>query len=507
MNAEVTAPRLSRYLLGWFSLLLVVTPLWVMLLVFVFPPPALQSADFDWGTIVLWLFAAPLVGVTVFMGAKWAMARSQMAQPTTPANAATEVAPARPLPIQPQLEVVSLGVAFDWLDQDSVWEVLKEGDAYTSIRLQEATAYPWGHLAKNEMAKGFAKNALLKAFEVLPDHWPFPVFYVGSPAPEGSNATSCEVLASLLDDVDGDALPRHLLVDASSRTAERPEQVLHEIFEFFDAHADLPLVALVVNDDPWTRGVRSKGQSPDQFKDGYYLPELPNSTVVLVLARRERIERLKAFSLNDRDRHWSGQLAAEHAQWCVTEPDPARAKAGPSVANWLATSFAFARNTVLRPRNVWVESEDASLEIPDGWKPSRWFPLPWTRQQLDAFQGLPCLGFITRPTAVPPTDSGQREPGAVSLARVIGGAVERSSSVYELSTELINTDRKMGNMGAATPYMQIAIGIMASEREGGVSAVLNSNNDGLILITPPTDAQRDVIGAQHAVMAMELNHD
>jgi len=41
------------------------------------------------------------------------------------------------------------------------------------------------------------------------------------------------------------------------------------------------------------------------------------------------------------------------------------------------------------------------------------------------------------------------------------------------TAQFINTDRRLGNTGAATFYMQIALGVMGSYIEGGPSAGIN----------------------------------
>ncbi|MEG1055408.1 MAG: DUF2875 family protein, partial [Janthinobacterium sp.] len=61
------------------------------------------------------------------------------------------------------------------------------------------------------------------------------------------------------------------------------------------------------------------------------------------------------------------------------------------------------------------------------------------------------------------------------------------------SAQFINTDRRLGNTGAATWFMQMAIGVMGSYRDGGASAAINlrdSNEASIIFITPPSDTTR-----------------
>jgi hypothetical protein len=61
------------------------------------------------------------------------------------------------------------------------------------------------------------------------------------------------------------------------------------------------------------------------------------------------------------------------------------------------------------------------------------------------------------------------------------------------SNQFIDTDQRLGNTGAATLFMQMAIGVMGSYRDGGISAAVNlrnKNEASIVFISPPSDAQR-----------------
>ena len=54
--------------------------------------------------------------------------------------------------------------------------------------------------------------------------------------------------------------------------------------------------------------------------------------------------------------------------------------------------------------------------------------------------------------------------------------------------EWINTDARLGNTGSASWFMNMALGVMGSYIDGGVSAAINLRNDreaSLIFISPP----------------------
>lgn len=215
----------------------------------------------------------------------------------------------------------------------------------------------------------------------------------------------------------------------------------------------------------------------------------------------------------------------------------------PTVAEWLPAAAAFARNPV-------YEHKDGTLldtfkrwanHPPKDWKPTPWFPLPWNRNQMEAFDRLPSLGFVHRPVFVdfkdehgkPVKDRATRqkilEAGWQQALQTLPEA-ERSAgpsriiAAFDNSTEqmialegmlhnykaaggpeidsgktaqFINTDRRMGNTGAATFFVQMAVGVMGSYIDGGPSAAINLRDPSgasLVFISPPSQEKRQAQG-------------
>ena len=177
------------------------------------------------------------------------------------------------------------------------------------------------------------------------------------------------------------------------------------------------------------------------------------------------------------------------------------------------------------------------LYPPKDWKPTPWFPIPWNREQLETFDRLPTLGYLHRPVFVKFTDEHgkpvtrraerqellqagwqaalqnlpetRRKDGP---ARVVAATNGKSAQLIALhgvldaqaaaggpeidsskSSQFIDTDKRLGDTGAATLFVQMAIGVMGSYRDGGVSAAVNLRGEdeaSIVLISPPTDEQR-----------------
>jgi hypothetical protein len=156
---------------------------------------------------------------------------------------------------------------------------------------------------------------------------------------------------------------------------------------------------------------------------------------------------------------------------------------------------------------------------------------------LDAFDGLPTLGYLHRPIFVPFRDAeghpikrrDQRQQVLMAgwqqalqtlpdnergkgPARIIAGTNNNKDQLIMLTgmlhqyeheggpaidisktAQFIDTDRRLGNTGAATFFMQMGLGVLGSYREGGVSAAINLRDPdeaSIVFISPAPDDKR-----------------
>jgi len=232
----------------------------------------------------------------------------------------------------------------------------------------------------------------------------------------------------------------------------------------------------------------------------------------------------------------------------------------PLVSEWLEAAAAFAQRPDIRGTGVsgvLGHLNPFAHHPPKEWKPTPWFPIPWNREQLETFDRLPTLGYLHRPTFVRFTDA-QGKPltrrddrqkallagwqaalqtlpeaeRAKSPARVVaatGGNTEQLIALHGVlnaqaaagapeidsgkPSQFIDTDQRLGNTGAATLFVQMAIGTMGSYRDGGVSAAVNLRDPdeaSIVLITPPSeekrrtqDAHRDDVFAHRGTPAID----
>jgi hypothetical protein len=502
-------------------------------------------------------FGVPLVAVILLFGGKWiyssfaANARErawqQKNQQLKEQEAAAHTEKARREYV---LEVIGLGVTYEKYRQGKLWDALQTGTPFTSIREQDPNKYAWRRFDKIGVSGGRACDALENGAEPSPMFWGAPTFYAGGPVTNpAAQSSDISPESGLASSAEGTGMAWHLFVTGPWQMSERPDQLLEQVFAFFDAHPDLPYIVLTADDSSATRDALIPPEAPRLIRDGYYIPDMPDSTAVFVLARRERVEPLRPYVWDDPDNDYLQEnLRRMYYHLKETVPTPAKLAhpekfdvgRNPSVAEWLKAAAVFAKHPVFDKKEA-----DISLaafrrwlnDPPKDWKPTPWFPVPWNRNQMKAFDNLPSLGYLHRPVFIKFEDGhgkpvhrretrqmmleagwqqalqtlpdAERAKGPARIVGAFGSHVEQQVALEGVlhayaaqggpdidtgkTAQFINTDRRLGNTGASTFFMQMALGVMGSYIEGGTSAAINLRDPAgasIVFISPPTEASR-----------------
>jgi hypothetical protein len=349
----------------------------------------------------------------------------------------------------------------------------------------------------------------------------------------------------------------HLFVVGRRRFEDRPDRILEDIFDFFDANPDIPYVIFNSDDGMGVRNISNFDGAPKLVKEGYYVPEMPDASTLFVLARRERVDAIRPFVFEDVSYDESVEVLNRDAigrrlflaylNLKKTVPSPPKTKENPFdpqrqplISEWLEEAAKFAVRHDIRgtgPTSYIDRELHAKHRPPLDWQPTPWFPVPWNTFQLDQFDRMPTLGFIHRPVFVKMTDEhdkaltrrdlrekalldgwhaalktmpeAERIKGPARIIAATGDQKEQLLALHgvlhryaeqggpEIDTgkidRFINTDYRLGNTGANTLFMQMAIGVMGSYRAGGASAAVNlrdPNEASIIFITPPSEEKR-----------------
>ena len=447
------------------------------------------------------------------------------------------------------LEVIGLGVTLDKFRQGKLWDALQKNSAHVSIREQDPKKYPWSGSDKDGIGGGRACDALENGANFTPVHWGMPSFYAGSPILDPDKQPDLKrPMAGLVAGASTIGLPLHLFSISTWKLDDRPDRLLDDVFDFFDRYPDIPYLLVHSEDSPGTLDGGRKPGAPRKVIDGYYVPDMPDATAVFILARRERVDQLRPYVWDDPERKFvkstlkkmyydlKDSLANTDESLGVNAfPMPRQ----PTVTEWLAAAAAFAQRPDVRGTGLHLLDgvNPWQHRPPRDWKPTPWFPIPWSIEQMETFDRLPSFGFVHRPVFVKFTDENgklierrdqrqkilnagwqqalqtlpqaERSKGPSRIVAATGKQREQllmldgmlqdyaAQGGPEIDTgknaQFINTDLRLGNTGAATFFMQMAIGVMGSYRDGGASAAINlrdRHEASIIFITPPSETRR-----------------
>lgn len=442
------------------------------------------------------------------------------------------------------LEVISLGISLDQHRQGKVWEALQRSGPFATIRETDPNKFAWQAKDKIGISGGRLLDAFENAAKPTPMYWGLPSFYAGAPSYEPPT----DPVMGLGGSTQGTGLIFHLWVNAPWKLAERPDRLLEQVFNFFDEHPDVPFVIVAADESYSYRQDSLPPEAASLVTDGYYVPPMPDAAAVFVLARRERVEPIRPYAWKDPDNKF---LQFEFRQMYYklmnsVPTDKSRDSLGvhfgrqPTVREWIQAAATFAQNPEFHPAGhsmLGLNAKPYENKPPRTWKPTPWFPFPWTTEQLETFDNLPTLGYLHRPVFIPFRDDegrtikrrDQRQqvlmtgwqhalqtlPDAVrdkGPARIIAGTNNDKEQLIMLTsmlhqyehdggpaidissaTQFIDTDRRLGNTGAATFFMQMGLGVMGSYRQGGISAAINLRDPdeaSIVFISPAPDEKR-----------------
>ena len=500
----------------------------------------------------------PLAGLLLVLLSQWGLTAFATSRGEAKAEARNSAAQHNAASLAGQdprhyvLEVIGLGVSLDKHRQGRLWDALRQGAPFTTIREQDPRKYPYTADDKMDIEGGADASALENGIRGLPMYWPAPSFYATEPSTDPERPPSdTDPVIGVVAGTDSNGLGQTLFIPAGYTLSDHPDRMLEKAFAFFDAHPDVPYLVVAANDGLYFRYLNGPDLDPPLIRDGHYIPEMPGSSALFVLARRERVEALRPFAFDDTDRDVLGReqnrtglarrlflthlrLSRQLGQAMGEVRGMKVSSRWPTVPEWLAAAKAFAqRPDVVGSKSVsLLDVADDVVHTPKGYVPSPWFPIPWNRDQLETFDRLPTLGYLHRPTYIKLTDADGKPltrrseriaalvrgwnqaletlPEAqrrAALKRVISSTGGSNDTLVELTAlidaqaeaggpalhldkprEWINLEPRLGNTGSASWFMGMAIGVMGSYIDGGVSAAINLRNDreaSLIFISPP----------------------
>lgn len=399
------------------------------------------------------------------------------------------------------LDVLSVGISVDVYRQGHVWEALrKQGETEPQALLvgtalpMEAGNYPIKAADKDLAWNKRISDALELGLKNFMEKWPIPTATVvrgwepDSPNLRVSADRTREMLVSTVNSYRGDAgLHWHQIanLDNGIVCSDTPEGLVESLFQLFERHADLPAVLVFsVEGFNMARALMDKGNKPIGVGTGpRQHGELTDAIIALVVGRPERVDWLRYYApftkvhknpINPQFTGWGWRKPKVPFQPTKFIPEPWTERAfqqwdDMTVLAKLHRPVTVSLNTDAGKR---LKSDELYAALARGWA--------------DATQGLP----------VPPAraffDTGK--PDNTALTEWSPALKLAQSSLDLLASEQsYNLTQRLGDTGASSPFVGIALATMASYMNADSSVVMPlrlANRATLIPITSPTPGQK-----------------
>jgi hypothetical protein len=435
------------------------------------------------------------------------------------------------------LEVIGLGVSLDKHRQGKLWDALQKGHPFGTIREQDPEKYPGAKRQAGAEGAAPPRGTASAACRCTGQ----PLVCIGNPSRIRPPPLRL-IPPSACRRTDSNGLDLTLFIPAGYMLADHPDRLLEKAFAFFDAHPDVPYLVVAASDGLYFRHLNRPPGSPPRLRRllrplharllGPLRPRPPRAGRGAAALRLRRHSQEDAAEQN-RTASPSPLLRYDDLEQLGQAMGNGRLDRWPTVPEWLAETARFAkRPDVLGPESVsLLHPSDDVVHVPKGYKPTPWFPIPWNKYQLEVFDRLPTLGYLHRPTYIQLTDAdgkpltrqSDRTAALIKAGRTPSspspkpsarrpqaphqqhrrqprqarrahrpdqrpGRSRRARAAPRQAQRMDQPRPRLGNTGSASWFMGMAIGVMGSYIDGGVSAAINLRNDreaSLIFISPP----------------------
>ncbi|MQR02096.1 type VI lipase adapter Tla3 domain-containing protein [Glaciimonas soli] len=417
------------------------------------------------------------------------------------------------------LEIVGAGVSVETLGNHSddprvnLWKAVQANNGY--IISSDANHYPTHFHDAPPLAENRQEAAIQTAMQHFMDNYPLPIAVVGANR-DGSASQKDKIRvvnANIFVPKENDA---HYTASGefpglkyqrgkvmNSYLSDSADLLWNNVFMTFDEHADIPAAGVGAVDGVVQRAFGEESEDGLAFgtlAEQATRPKTPrilsDSCALVTLVRRGRIDWLRPYA----------ELAQDAMQ--IHRPDNAERTRTPSeFASW--------------------------KKIPGhAFTPTPYITKPWTRFQVDQYDHLETLGRVHRPQVISYLDPKDGTPlkmaerkalmetalrnalapldgkmparvmydyggiwkdsnGAVRLAPLTSSitAVDPEFGLFNNRTRGYDLAKILGELGAGSAFVAVALATMAGKHSGGATLVANLRRDdgaSLLLITPPT---------------------
>ncbi|WP_115658628.1 DUF2875 family protein [Pseudomonas sp. PH1b] len=400
------------------------------------------------------------------------------------------------------LDVLSIGMSLDVFRQGQAWQALQEQNAKQlealhvgSILPMDPKKYP---VIADDKDMAYAKrkaDALELGLKFFLEKWPIPTITVvrgwsaETPnlryAPERTRR-SLSVMVNNMRIPAGLHWHRIRNLQDGVICNDSPEGLVENIFQLFEFYPDLPAVLVYANEGFNMSYALSARKAPLIGGPGPRKPGEPtDSMVALIIGRPERVEWLRYYAPFTKVN--KNPIDPEFTGW-----------------GWRKPAVEF--------------------------QPSEFIPQPWTERAFEQWDALPVLAKIHRPVSISlqRPDNGERLKREALTAQLAAGWKKATDAVTPAPTRVFydgglkstplaellpaltaahssldlldsregyDLTQRLGDTGAASPFVGIALATMASYQNADTSVVMplrRKDQTTFITITSPTPGQKPV---------------
>ncbi|WLI90453.1 DUF2875 family protein [Massilia sp. R2A-15] len=410
------------------------------------------------------------------------------------------------------LDVLGVGLSVEMFRQAHAWVEMQKHPG-RSILPENLSAFESNYTMKDLISEKRSADVLERGASRFVEQWAIPSISIWAHCDKKETTktyfggkTSFGFFNDRVNDLRMPAgMHHHQIVSLGSIFLDDPEDVLERAFQFFEQNPEVPALLLYASDGDMIRQYTGEVSRRPYWEEGpRRVGSMTESMVALVLARRDRVDAIRPFVANAMgDRN--AQYFAERDRLLNAARAAARAAGKP---------------------------EPTKLEF----KPSRFVPKPWTAEQLSQFDRLPTIAVLHRPVRVtyrkdkhgkPTFDPAQKAslmheqeqqaafkvgldaalrdvPGGIP-ARVFydtaGPTTGRHVVPFTVAAyhslpgfDLFKPEQgydisaRIGNTGAASPFVQWALSAIAGYQKNDTSMTLNlrQNDEATITVVTPS---------------------
>jgi len=541
---NVSRPSVPRYLL----LAVILTAIWVVLAEGFLHISAIALESTPMPTRLRWWLLPPFLVLSLLFAIDWrwrAMqahaetVRQQQALATQQQADAQALAALGEAKLHQQfaLEVRGLGVAVDRFRQTAIWQELdKVNHPYKTILSQNAQDYEGSTQGKEQNANKRQGDAFEYALRGWVERWPIPVIVIGPPAGDKKVGIADEVGISK----QSAGLALHLFIVAEEAQTDYSSALLGKLFDFFDQHQELPAAVVFSIDGSVNRSLFRSPGFKNEYIDGYFVPSMPDAMVAFVVTRTDRVNRnIRPYAVDTPyDMHFDPKYdPLRLSNFLFDQENAYSEKPEARGSDTLPWQYWQARLPEVLKQMTHYNDQDNMLPFwekkpMEGFKSNPWVPIRWTKWQLEEeYDAAPLLGYLHRPVAVKLTDEHGQPLSESAKARAMAAgwqqalatlpdgklpqrlfydtgkdakhiipfnrAMNTEGTPHPLGVDApkdsYNIGRRIGDTGASSPFVQIALGLMRSYSHGGVSATLDLRHGDTATITmvrPPSKEEK-----------------